>query len=218
MPAVRAGWSPVIKPGLPSAAIAHAALLAWLASLAIRQFDPSPVAEQHIEVELQTPDEFEMRMRVPRPATLPAPLAPQLPPPGDVSPPLPHIEVDPRRLLSQRVLADPRSREARAMLSRLAPDERIEQLCGLEAMSQIHEWQRSFEPDRVTAYALSQTTLAGTVLKAEGAAFRSRRRWYRLRFACTVSPDLKSVAAFAFHVGEAIPVARWSALGLPAVH
>nr|WP_282568372.1 DUF930 domain-containing protein [Bosea sp. ASV33] len=121
-------------------------------------------------------------------------------------------------MLSQRVLADPRSRETVALLPRLAPDERVEQLCGLEAMGQIHDWKRDFEPDRVTAYALSGTKLSGRVLTAEGAAFRSRRRWYGLRFACTVSPDLKRVTAFAFHVGEPIPRESWDALGLPAVH
>ena len=126
--------------------------------------------------------------------------------------------IHPPRMLSQRVLADPRSRETVALLPRLAPDERVEQLCGLEAMGQIHDWQRDFEPDRVTAYALAGTKLSDRVLTAEGAAFRSRRRWYGLRFACTVSPDLKRVTAFAFHVGELIPQERWDALGLPAVH
>ena len=105
-----------------------------------------------------------------------------------------------------------------ALLTRLAPDERVEQLCGLEAMGQIHDWQRDFEPDRVTAYARAATRLSGRVLTAEGAAFRSKRHWYGLRFACTVSADLKRVTAFAFHVGEPIPRERWEALGLPAVH
>lgn len=223
-------------PGLPIAAILHAALLAWLASVAIQTFETAPIVEQSVEVELQTPAEFEALTRPkPPPVVAPVPAAPALPealptpdepapsPQPPVLPPQPApVEADgmihPPRMLSQRVLADPRSRETVALLPRLAPDERVEQLCGLEAMGQIHDWQRDFEPDRVTAYALVGTRLSGRVLTAEGAAFRSRRRWYGLRFACTVSPDLKRVTAFAFHVGEPIPRERWEALGLPAVH
>lgn len=217
-------------PGLPIAVILHAALLAWLAAFAVQSFDPAPVTEQSIEVELQTPEEFEAltRPRPPPVAAIPAPAAPvlpdALPKPDEPAPsasPAP-VEADgmihPPRMLSQRVLADPRSRETLALLPRLAPDERVEQLCGLEAMGQIHDWQRSFEPDRVTAYAQGSTKLSGRVLTAEGAAFRSKRSWYGLRFACTVSADLKRVTAFAFHVGEPIPRESWEALGLPAVH
>ncbi|WP_293795148.1 DUF930 domain-containing protein [uncultured Bosea sp.] len=224
-------------PGLPVAAILHAALLAWLASFAIQSFESAPIVEQSVEVELQTQEEFEALTRPQPPPAIatPAPAPPVLPellpksnepapspqPPAPRPPPTP-AEADgmihPPRMLSQRVLADPRSRETVALLPRLAPEERVEQLCGLEAMGQIHDWQRDFEPDRVTAYALSGTRLSGRVLTAEGAAFRSQRRWYGLRFACTVSADLKRVTAFAFHVGEPIPQERWEVLGLPAVH
>lgn len=217
-------------PGLPVAVILHAALLAWLAAFAVQSFDLAPVTEQSIEVELQTSEEFEALTRpkpppvVAAPAPAPPVLPDALPKPDEPAPnalPAP-VEADgmihPPRMLSQRVLADPRSRETVALLPRLAPDERVEQLCGLEAMGQIHDWQRSFEPDRVTAYAQASTKLSGRVLTAEGAAFRSKRSWYGLRFACTVSADLKRVTAFAFHVGEPIPRESWEALGLPAVH
>lgn len=232
----RAGVS-TLAPGLPIAVLLHVVLLAWLASFAIQSFESTPIAEQSVEVELQTQEEFEAltRPKPPPVAIVPAPAAPALPeasvkpdePAPSSQPPVPSSQpapaeadgmVHPRRMLSQRVLADPRSRETVALLPRLQPDERMEQLCGLEAMGQIHNWQRDFEPDRVTAYALSGTKLSGRVLTAEGAAFRSRRRWYGLRFACTVSPDLKRVTAFAFQVGEPILQERWDALGLPAVH
>lgn len=223
-------------PGLPIAAILHAALLAWLASVAIQTFEAAPIVEQSVEIELQTLEQFEALTRQkPPPVVAPAPAAPTLPevlPKSDEPAPLPQsavpslrpapVEADgmihPPRMLSQRVLADPRSRETVAMLPRLAPEERVEQLCGLEAMGQIHDWHREFEPDRVTAYALAGTKLSGRVLTADGAAFRSRRRWYGLRFACTVSVDLKRITAFAFHVGEPIPRERSEALGLPAIH
>lgn len=218
---------PVRRPGLPAAMLAHAALLTWLASLSIQQLVQPPVVEQGVEVELQTPEEFEALLRPRSPA--PEAVAPALPAPAPAAPPpeppperLPPAEVDgmvhPRRLLSQHVLADPRSREALTLLAQLVPEDRAEQLCGLEAMGQIHDWRREFEPDRVNAFALAEARLEGAVLKAGGAAFRSRRRWYALRFECTLSPDRQRVTSFAFHVGAPIPAARWRALGLPAVH
>lgn len=233
MPAAsRTRWA-MPDPGLPVASLIHAALLAWLASVAIQQFDEMPAfVEQSVDVELQTPEQFEAMIRPPPPPPLAppaesAPVPEPAPPPSVPTAPIPaqppvSAEPDglvrPRRLLSQQVLADPRSRETLAMLPRLAPDERVEQLCGLEAMGQIHAWQRSYEPDRVTAYATADIRYAGHILQAEGAAFRSRRRWYGLRFECTISADLKRVTAFAFQVGDPIPQARWQTLGLPAVH
>jgi len=219
-------------PGLPAAAVIHAALLAWLASLTVQQLVEVPAfVEQSVDVELQTLEQFEALTR-PRPApplppppaeTLPQPAPPPaaaIPPPVAPQPALPGADgmVRPRRMLSQQVLAHPLSRDTLAMLPRLAPEERIEQLCGLEAMGQIHAWQQAYEPDRVSAYATAGTRLSGRELRAEGAAFRSRQRWYGLSFTCTLSADLKRVTAFAFHVGEPIAPSRWEGLGLPAVH
>lgn len=218
------------EPGLPAAAVIHAALLAWFASLTVQQLVEAPAfVEQSVDVELQTPEQFEALTR-PKPAPPPPPveIAPQplpppaaaIPPPAEPQPARPDADgmVRPRRMLSQQVLAHPLSRDTLAMLPRLAPEERIEQLCGLEAMGQIHAWQQSYEPDRVSAYATAGTRLSGRELRAEGAAFRSRQRWYGLSFNCTLSADLKRVTAFAFHVGEPIAPSRWEGLGLPAVH
>lgn len=216
------------QPGLCFAILLHMALLAWLATSGLRPFlPPALVDEQAIEVDLQTPEQFEALTR-PEPAAPPvlAPVQPAVPTPQaqaererSPSPAAgPDGMVHARRFLAQDVLADARSREARAMLSRLATDERVEQLCALEAMGQIHAWRSDFEPDRVTAYALAETRFANHVLQADGAAFRSGRRWYRLRFTCGVSGDLTQVTAFAFNVGDPIPAARSQALGLPLVH
>lgn len=204
------------------------ALLAWLAVSGLRPFEPpAPIDEQAIEVDLQTPEQFEALTRpapaappVPAPAqptlpTLQAQTEPERPPPPAAGP---DGMIHARRFLAQDVLADARSREAHAMLSRLAADERVEQLCALEAMGQIHAWRSDFEPDRVTAYALAETRFANHVLQADGAAFRSNKRWYGLRFTCGVSVDLTQVTAFAFQVGDPIPAARSQALGLPLVH
>lgn len=120
-------------------------------------------------------------------------------------------------LHSESVLANPRSRGAREALKTLEAAERIEQLCNLEAMSQIHAWKAEFEPDRVVAYAMSSTKLTKAALEAEGAAFRSRKQWYGLRFRCEMAASGK-VAGFQFRVGEAIPRNEWAAHDLPPEH
>ncbi|MGO8020018.1 hypothetical protein AB9E19_34515, partial [Rhizobium leguminosarum] len=49
--------------------------------------------------------------------------------------------VEARRLVSDKVLADPRSRRAREALSGLAGSERNLQLCDLEALEQVRRAQ-----------------------------------------------------------------------------
>lgn len=92
------------------------------------------------------------------------------------------------------------------------------QLCNIEAMDQIHRWKADFRPDRVVAYATSGEKIEGTTIKADGAAFRSRKAWYALKFNCELAPDGESVVGFEFLVGDPVPQERWDELGLPAVH
>ncbi|RDJ20514.1 DUF930 domain-containing protein [Bosea caraganae] len=123
-----------------------------------------------------------------------------------------------RRVLSGNVLANPQSRGAREALNQLDDGERIEQLCNLEAMGQVHAWKAEFLPDRVVAYAMAGTKLSRTAMQADGAVFRSRQNWYRLKFKCELSPDRKTIAGFEFSVGDPVPHSDWRALDLPAVH
>lgn len=121
-------------------------------------------------------------------------------------------------MLSGKTLADPRSREAREILAQLADDERMVQLCSIEAMDQIHQWRQDFWPDRLVAYAKADTKISGDILQAEGAAFRSEGRWYDLKFTCELAPDHAKVAAFEFLVGDAVPTDEWEIYNLPAIH
>ena len=129
--------------------------------------------------------------------------------------PAPEPMVRPATLLSGNALADPRNRAARRMLPQLAAAERMEQLCALEAMGQVHAWRRDFQPDRLIAYAMAPTEVAGNALTAEGGAFHSRSRWFRIRFRCELTPDHARIAAFAFQVGDAVPRDAWARYGLP---
>ncbi|MBN9550500.1 MAG: DUF930 domain-containing protein [Alphaproteobacteria bacterium] len=120
-------------------------------------------------------------------------------------------------MLSGKTLADPRSRQARADLATFASDERMVQLCNLEALDQIRKWRTDFRPERVVPYATAEEKIKGTAIKAQGAAFRSRGAWYGLKFNCELGGDGESVIGFEFLVGDPIPRERWDELGLPAV-
>ncbi|OEC93419.1 hypothetical protein A9Z06_09390 [Rhizobium sp. YK2] len=117
--------------------------------------------------------------------------------------------VKPSRMLSEKVLDDPRSQDARKELSALAPADQVAQLCGLEAMAQVGAWSKDLLPDRVVAYAMTDPKMVGNAFSADGAALHSKREWYQLKFKCELSPDHKKVAAFEFLVGEPIPKKDW---------
>lgn len=115
--------------------------------------------------------------------------------------------VHPQHMLSGGVLADARSAKARRQLRTFAPDERIIQLCNLEAMEQVQAWKADFRPETVVAYAMRDLKMAGGSIVADGAAFYSKHNWYGLRFSCDVQAD--KVVSFAFSVVGAIPHSEW---------
>ncbi|HEV2509586.1 DUF930 domain-containing protein [Bosea sp. (in: a-proteobacteria)] len=218
------------EPGLPAALCFHLLFGLLLAIRTLSSF--TPPAETSIEVELIAPEALTPTPPAPVQAPAPPPAAeiasPLQPPPATAqpekpaTPPVPPPAEPPamitaRTLHSDSVLANPRSRGAREALKTLEASERIEQLCNLEAMSQIHAWKAEFEPDRVVAFAMASTKLTKTALEAEGAAFRSRKQWYGLRFRCEMAANGK-VAGFQFRVGEAIPRSEWAAHDLPPEH
>lgn len=145
----------------------------------------------------------------PTPSTPPQPVQPAPPP---ITPGM----IRPATMLSARSLAA--SRQTRVALRTLAVDTRVEQLCGLEAMEQVHAWQRDFQPDRIVVYAMSEPRMTGNLFEADGAAFRSRSLWYNIKFTCELTPDRARVTAFAFAVGTPVPREDWDEHGLPALH
>ncbi|MFN4205341.1 MAG: DUF930 domain-containing protein [Agrobacterium albertimagni] len=139
------------------------------------------------------------------------PTIPQVAQPHDETPAM----VKPSRMLSDKVLADPRSRKARKELAALTPADQVEQLCGLEAMAQVGAWSKELRPDRVVAYAMADPKMVGNAFSAEGAALHSKRDWFRLQFKCELTPDRKRVAAFEFLIGDPIPRKDWADHSLP---
>lgn len=213
------------RSALPGAALLHLLLLAALGLISMRPLvEVPPLPESRIDVELLTPGAFDAMTR-PKPVEappIPQPVQPAPPSvqqaPAVVPPSEPDGMIRASRMMAAEALANPLSRQAREMLPHLAADERIEQLCGIEAMSQIHAWKGAFAPDRVTAYARSDVSLSERALRAEGAVFRSGKLWYDLRFTCEFSRDRSRVVAFEFRVGEPVPRSLWRELNLPEIH
>lgn len=203
-----------------AAAIAIHSLLALLLAIAPLPERPAPQPEIPIEVEIVA-----SRRQPPAP-----PASPSAPGPAAVVPepsketgaatPSPAetdqdglIRAD--HLMSADVLADPRSREARIALAGFATAERMEQLCGVEAMEQVHAWDSRFQPDSVVAYAMADSRISRSTVVADGAAIRSHKQWFRMRYRCALSADLTRVVSFSFVVGQSIPKSDWEEHNLP---
>lgn len=196
----------------PLASVFLHVAFAGLLLQAARPPPPSAPPEETVTVEIVTPAQFAAAS--PRLEPAPDVAAPSPSPPR----PEPSPTVRPTTMLSERTLADPRSRQARAALAQMRDDERMVQLCDVEAMAQIAAWRRSYRPDRVVDYATADTQVDGHRVTADGAAFRSDHAWYGLKFRCELTADLAKVAAFEFAVGDAIPREDWESLGLPPVY
>jgi len=98
-------------------------------------------------------------------------------------------------------------------LRNLAPSARLEQICDYTAMMRIREASK-FRPDRAVGYAISRAKVSDNTIVAEGAAFRSRKKWYRLSYTCKTTSDRMKVLSFDYKIGPEIPEEKWSAYGL----
>ena len=99
-------------------------------------------------------------------------------------------------------------------LEKLAPTERLEQLCDYTAMTQIRKDARNFRPERAVANAGADVTMKNDTIEATSGAFRSRKKWYALTYSCTASPDHMQVISFRYTIGAEIPEEKWAAYGL----
>jgi hypothetical protein len=114
-------------------------------------------------------------------------------------------------IAAQAAVADPRFEKSLQMLD---PAERLEQLCDYTAMAQIRKDSKQFRPDRAVANAMAEPKVSGDTIKTEGGAFRSRKKWYALSFACTATPDHMKVVSFEYTIGAEIPETKWAGFGL----
>ncbi|WP_245440915.1 DUF930 domain-containing protein [Mesorhizobium sanjuanii] len=217
---VIAPWGDNLPWGISASLVLHMMLAATLALMPIPK-RPKQMQEEPVSVEILTPEQLQPPGEAKSPPAAPAAPVPVTEAPVHEAPPSatpPPAMIRATEMLSARTLADPRSRQARADLATLASDERMVQLCNLEAMDQIRKWRADFQPERVVPYAMAEETISATSITASGAAFRSRRNWYALKFTCELARDGESVTGFAFLVGDPVSKEKWDELGLPAVH
>lgn len=136
-------------------------------------------------------------------------------PPTDRPRPPANGQITATQYFAAAVLDDPRNRGTRKKLATLSSDERLIQLCNIEAMEQLKRWKAGFVPDHVVAYATADPSMTAMAIKAPGAAVYAGGTWYRLSFNCTSTADLQSVAAFDFKLGRSIPREEWEQDNLP---
>jgi hypothetical protein len=232
----RAAWTEdgINRWSYAASALLHILIAVFILRLPIAPESPDQT-EGNLEVELVTlpPAQADLAKQREQPAEPPparregaappdrietAPKSPTIPAPVPAEA-LPHDEtptmVKPSRMLSEAVLAAPQSRKARDKLAMLAPDERVAQICDVEAMAQVGAWSKELKPDRVVAYAMADANLSANSFTADGAALHSKGDWYRLRFKCDLTPDRKKVAGFKFLLGDPIPKKDWADHSLP---
>ena len=99
-------------------------------------------------------------------------------------------------------------------LTKLAPNERLIQICDYTALKQIRTDARNFRPERAVAAAGADVKTKNDTIEATSGAFRSRGKWYALTYTCTGSPDHLQVVSFRYKIGDEIPESKWAGFGL----
>ncbi|WP_299812098.1 DUF930 domain-containing protein [uncultured Roseibium sp.] len=116
------------------------------------------------------------------------------------------------------VLKDPRSLQARQALTQVTGDDRIEQLCALEAMEQVRHTLPEFRPTRLMPHARRNSFRKENVVFAPAAALRSNRIWYEIAYKCQLDGSGSAITAFEYALGAPIVRAQWDELGLAPIH
>jgi len=118
-------------------------------------------------------------------------------------------------LLAAAVTQPSRADDSRfdAILQRIDPSERLEQVCEYAALTKIGH-DRAYRPDRVIMDSVSPAKVNGDSMTGSGAALRSRGKWYQFEFTCKATPDRLKVESFSYRLGAAIPEGQWDKFGL----
>jgi hypothetical protein len=215
----RSGWS------LPVSLAAHTALLLVLALWAVaRPLQTQPPVSIDVEIIRGPPSPAPQTPRSPTVLQASTPSSTTASPPvipprvKPISPPAPSPSAGmahPTHLLAQAYIREPASLEIRQNLPKLAPSERVTQICNIEAGQQIEAAATAkILVDTVHAFGLGDATVEGLTITAPEAAYRSHRKWYAVSFICTVAADFSRVTDFKFKVRAAIPRDQWDAHAL----
>lgn len=94
-------------------------------------------------------------------------------------------------------------------LMKLDPLTRLEQTCDTEVMLQINRDIEKLSVDKVIAYSFSDPVVGENSIKAPGAAFRSRGKWYHLSFDCRTGPRHLDAHRLDYKIGPMVPRSEW---------
>ena len=114
-----------------------------------------------------------------------------------------------REIYSKDAMSDPRVKQA---LGKLAPKDRIIQICGIEALEQVRRHKAGAFPDML---AREGGSVSATGLTVSDGAFRSQRKWYAIDFTCKANAETMVIDAFSYNIGRAIPEGEWARRQLP---
>ncbi|WP_343315976.1 DUF930 domain-containing protein [Brucella sp. BE17] len=114
-----------------------------------------------------------------------------------------------RKLYSKDALADPRVKQA---LGRLPPQERIIQVCNIEALEQIRHHRSGTFPDML---ARDRGSVSASGMTVSDGAFRSYGQWYAVDYKCEADTKTMEIVSFRYAVGAAIPRSEWARRQLP---
>lgn len=118
-----------------------------------------------------------------------------------------------KRFYLKALLDAPAMARAKAAIKQLPPEKRLVQTCNIEAVGQLGNAGRGFNPDAVIADALSRPASAGTTFTVTGGAFRSGGKWRGLAYTCTLSGDMSAVKSFTYRVGDDVTALLKSRIG-----
>nr|WP_320143948.1 DUF930 domain-containing protein [uncultured Cohaesibacter sp.] len=99
------------------------------------------------------------------------------------------------------------SNKMRAWLEDMVPQERMLQLCNMEAMGKL-------DADRLVDYTFSSPKIGEQKVKAAGAAYRRHGHWYKVSYSCDTSKDQMKVLKLTYKKGDEIPRDKWTQFNL----
>lgn len=113
------------------------------------------------------------------------------------------------QIYSKDAFSNPHIKQA---LGRLSVDERISQICSIEALEQIRRNKPNAFPDLLASVG---AVIDGTSFIVKNGAYRSGGLWYEIAIDCLVNDDAMAVIKFSYHLGKAIPKSEWANRKLP---
>jgi hypothetical protein len=118
-----------------------------------------------------------------------------------------------KRFYLEAMLSAPAMARARDAIKKLPPEKRLSQTCNIEAIGQLGNAGKGYNPDALVADALAKPVMADSSFTVVGGAFRSDGKWRAISYDCALSKDLGSVTSFSYRVGGDVTAQLRAKLG-----